>query len=238
MKRESMRRLPFRIFDLLMRSFRPDSQSDQLSITHNTAVEKLTQISNAKVLEIGSRDVSNVVRRNMFPNAAEYVGFDVLAGNNVDIVGDAHQLSEYVSGKYFDIVYSYSVFEHLMFPWKAALEINRVLKTGGYVMTMTHPAWPEHEMPWDFWRFPRNSFHSIFNATTGFEIEEVIEGRAMRAFPLFEDVPMRAMYKYKLNGAVFCLARKISDYDNEKLRWDMKIEDVMDTMYPPRRDFL
>lgn len=101
-------------------------------------------------------------------------------------------------------------------------------------MTATHPAWPEHEMPWDFWRFPKNSFLSMFNQTTGFEVKHTTEGRAMRAFPLYSDKPMRRMYRYKLNGSVFCLAQKTHDYDRDKLRWDMKIEEVVDTMYPPK----
>ncbi len=92
------------------------------------------------MLEIGSRNVSGPVRRDMFPNAVEYVGIDVREGENVDVVGDVHELSKLVPNNHFDIVYSISVFEHLLFPWKAALEINKALKPGGHVMTATHPA--------------------------------------------------------------------------------------------------
>lgn len=227
---------PYHLTNILMRPFRKSSKHDQLTVVQNQSIEKLRELKNPKVLEIGSRVVSRINRRDMFPNAATYVGFDVLEGENVDVVGDTHQLSDYFPENEFDIIYSISVFEHLMFPWKAALEINKVLKVGGYVLTSTHPAWPEHEMPWDFWRFPQNSFTSLFNNKTGFEIEQVIEGRAMRAFPLFTDKPMRRIYRNKLNGSVFCLARKVADYDREKFKWDMKVEDVVDTMYPALKD--
>ena len=66
-----------------------------------------------------------------------YVGVDVHPGPNVDVVGDAHRLSQLVDGP-FDAVYSISTFEHLAMPWKVVLEINRVLRDGGLLFTATH----------------------------------------------------------------------------------------------------
>ena len=66
-----------------------------------------------------------------------YTGIDIVAGENVDVVGDAHQLSEYFDEDCFDAVFSISTFEHLAMPWKAAIEINRVMKTGGVLMGTT-----------------------------------------------------------------------------------------------------
>ena len=57
-----------------------------------------------RVLEIGSREVtgkSNV--RERFADA-QYVGFDLYAGRNVDVVGDAHKLASYFEGEKFDLV--------------------------------------------------------------------------------------------------------------------------------------
>lgn len=124
MKPESIGKTPYRIFNMLTRPLRKDPKKDDLTQIHNESVDMLRKLKGPKVLEIGSRNVSNVTRKDLFPNASKYVGFDVLDGENVDVVGDAHQLSEYVAENSFDIVYSVSVFEHLMFPWKAALEIN------------------------------------------------------------------------------------------------------------------
>lgn len=126
------------------------------------------QVSSPSILEIGSRNVSGVTRRDLFPHCGDYVGFDVLAGEGVDVVGDAHQLAKFFPMEHFDFIYSISVFEHLLCPWKVVLEMNTVMKLGGYVFVSTHPVWPEHEVPWDFWRFPGNGFHSLFNQYTGF----------------------------------------------------------------------
>ena len=43
------------------------------------------------------------------------------------------------------------------------LELNKVLRVGGVIQVVTHPAWPPHELPWDFWRFPKGAFTALFN---------------------------------------------------------------------------
>ena len=85
-----------------------------------------------RVLEIGARARSGVTRRELFPPPVVYVGLDVSAGPNVDVVGDAHHLSQFVTGK-FDAAFSISTFEHLLMPWKVVLELNKILRDGGLV---------------------------------------------------------------------------------------------------------
>lgn len=187
------------------------------------------------VLEIGSRNVTGITRRNLFPNCKEYVGFDILPGEAVDVVGDVHKLSEYFNKEYFDIVYCISVFEHLLFPWKATLEINKVMKMGGYLHISTHPVWPEHEMPWDFWRFPKNGFYALFNKYTGFEIISLTEGLPCKAYSLVDDPPTRGLWFRRINQGVSLIVKKIGNYKNDLLKWDIDISDVVNTMYPDKK---
>ena len=49
------------------------------------------------VVELGARNVSGVLRRGHFPNAGKYIGVDIHPGEGVDIVGDAHRLSEFIA---------------------------------------------------------------------------------------------------------------------------------------------
>ncbi len=184
------------------------------------------------MLELGSRNRSGVLRRGMFPFCEDYIGFDVLEGEGVDVVGDAHNLSKYFPRDRFDLCYSVSVFEHLMFPWKIALEMNRVLKTGGYVLVLTHPVWPAHELPWDFWRFPENSFRALFNKPTGFEIVSITEGLPGKIYSLVEDPATQLFYTYPLNIGAAVIARKTGDYREDLLKWDIDVSDVVGTMYP------
>lgn len=193
----------------------------------------LTQKAHSpSILEIGSRNVTGLTRRDLFPHCADYVGFDILAGDGVDIVGDAHKLSESCPLEYFNFVYSISVFEHLLFPWKTVLEINKVIKLGGYVFLSTHPVWPTHEMPWDFWRFQCNGFHALFNKYTGFEIVFIIEGLPCKIYSLIDDPPTRDNYSHTLNQGVAMIARKTGRYRSDLLKWDIEVADVVNTMYP------
>jgi hypothetical protein len=138
------------------------------------------------VLEIGSRvgfneiNVQQAIIRGLLPKEITYVGLDITEGANVDVVGDAHSLSRHFDPERFAAIYSLAVFEHLIMPWKAAVEMNRVMKLGGIAYVMSHQTFPLHDEPWDFWRFSDKAWQAIFNRFTGFEIVDA--GLAARAY--------------------------------------------------------
>ena len=129
----------------------------------------VAQTPDPSLLEIGSRARSGNVYRGWFPEKLDYVGMDVHPGPNVDVVGDAHHLSRCINRR-FDFMLSISTFEHLLMPWKVALEMNKTLNDGGKALIISHPSWPLHEEPWDFFRFSKESWHGIFNVHTGFRV--------------------------------------------------------------------
>jgi len=232
-KNSATRLLP-KLLNILHYPFIKRSVDDPFHGVFKEFLSLSTQTPCPRILEIGSRNVSGVTRKNLFSNYTEYVGFDVIAGEGVDIVGDAHNLSKLFPLEYFDFIYSISVFEHLLFPWKCVLEINKAMKTGGYVFVSTHPAWPTHELPWDFWRFPQNGFHALFNQYTGFEIVSLTEGLPCKIYSLVDDAPTRKNCFGTLNQGVSLIARKIGNYRSDLLKWDIEVSDVVDTMYPSR----
>ncbi len=195
--------------------------------------QRCSAIPDATILEVGSREVSGVSRRPHFA-AARYVGMDIHEGPGVDLVGDAHQLSSIFPANHFDALFSISVFEHLAFPWKAAMEINTVLKPGGIVYISTHPVWPPHELPWDFWRFPLGGLRLLFSEALGFRVLEATEGIPGRVHSMVDDPPTRDLPYFELSLGVALIAEKIADYDREKLRWDLPIASVLDSLYPKR----
>jgi len=188
-----------------------------------------------RILEIGSREVSGVSRRSCFAKARQYVGFDIHSGPGVDLVGDAHELSRHFAPGSFDAVYSCSVFEHLAFPWKAVLEINQTLRVGGLCYVSTHPVWPPHELPWDFWRFPVAGLRLLFSEATGFKTVVAQEGLPARVHSLVDDPPTRGVSAYDLPLGVAVIAQKIGDYDRDRLRWDVPLPTVLATTYPKRQ---
>ncbi|WP_373690468.1 methyltransferase domain-containing protein [Sphingobium sp. DEHP117] len=72
--------------------------------------------------------------------------------------GQSLKCYQFFEASSFDAVYSVSVFEHLLMPWKVALEMNRVLRMGGIAYIHTHQTLGLHDMPWDFWRFSDTSW--------------------------------------------------------------------------------
>lgn len=114
-----------------------------------------------KVLEVGSRDICGSARRwftkdgqqkeptERFP---EYVGIDIVQGNLVDLLMNAHEM-QFERGE-FSVVISTSALEHDTDPFKTMSEIRRVLRYGGYLI-LTVPSWkgcPPH-CEHDYWRF-------------------------------------------------------------------------------------
>jgi hypothetical protein len=186
---------------------------------------------NGKVLELGSRSVSDNTQRTSFPPPLQYVGFDLLAGPNVDVVGDAHELSRYFPAESIDGVFSNSVFEHLLMPWKVILETNKILKIGGVVLIMTHPTWPPHELPWDFWRYQENAFWSLFNRATGFELLATVTGTPARLFPAGRQLYLSGTIKTVCPMGVAALARKTGPHD-PRLAWPVSVRDITPTSYP------
>lgn len=182
-----------------------------------------------RVLELGSRNRSGIVRKDLVSDHLEYVGLDILDGENVDVVGDAHELSRIFPPESFNAVFATSVFEHLMMPWKVVIELNRVLKQEGLVMLTSHQTWPMHDVPWDYWRFSDQGWHALFNAATGFEILETALGERCSIVPhalhaVTQDLDVQPAY---CASAMLC--RKIG---STMLQWNVNIRDLTNTNYP------
>jgi len=166
--------------------------------------------SGQHVLELGSRARSGVVNRGRIERAT-YTGLDVLAGPNVDVVGDAHFLPKALHGK-FSGAFSISTVEHLLMPWKVAAEINLVLRTGGLVLTQTHQTWTVHDAPWDFFRFSRDSWRGLFNEATGFRIERAIYSEPATVVALEQSRNEATRFDWERGFlASICLARKVGE---------------------------
>ena len=190
--------------------------------------DKINQPGFDRVLEIGSRARSGVVRREKFANK-RYTGIDILEGPNVDVVGDAHSLSSYFAPESFDAIYSVSTFEHLAMPWKVALELNKVMRVGGVAYFVTHQALGMHDMPWDFWRFSDTAWDSLFNEFTGFKKCAAFLGGPMTLVP--------TIYYDHWKGYEGALGFSISSVTVEKtgpsqLSWNLDVRQAIRGIYP------
>jgi len=191
-----------------------------------------------EILEVGSRRVTGFCFRDVFQNA-NYTGFDLYEGENVDVVGDAHKLSSYFDKK-FDLIFSSAVFEHLAMPWVVSLEIIKLLKCGGSVFIETHYCFGSHERPWHFFQYSENALNVLFPECFGMKC--IKKGVSNLLSAEFSSVSSEYLIGKKVGG-LYChsefLGKKIEDVLDEKLDWkNVQLEDVVgNTMYPPNSKF-
>jgi len=203
---------------------------------HANFISYLSEIGNKKgmkILEIGSRVVTGSNFRSYFSNA-EYIGFDIYEGENVDIVGDAHKLSKYFdSSMKFDIIFSHAVFEHLAMPWLLPIEISKLLNIGGIVFVETHFSFSSHERPWHFYQFSDMALRTLFNSSLGFEcIEAGFSNPIAGRFSEFADDYLKNTPVNDLYCHCGYLGRKVNDVVD--FDWnEVSLEDIVEnTMYP------
>jgi SAM-dependent methyltransferase len=205
--------------------------------SHRNYLQYLTNCGNRegiRILEIGSREVTGKSDARTRFSKAEYVGFDFYPGSNVDVVGDAHKLSQYFANQQFDIIYSIAVFEHFAMPWVVATEIAKLLKPGGIVFVETHLSHGSHERPWHFFQFSDMALRVLFSPALGFEcIEAGASNPIVGRFSALADDYL----KFRPVTGLYChsefLGRKVRDvasFDWNKLNME---EIVGDTKYPP-----
>lgn len=190
-----------------------------------------------RVLEVGSRAVTGAVFRPHFTNA-KYIGFDIYEGPNVDVVGDAHKMSDYFDeGEKFDLIFSSAVFEHLHMPWIVVQEIQKLLKVGGCVFVETHFSFSSHERPSNFFQFSDLGLRALFNDALGFEwidggMSNPMRGYfSLRADKYLRYVPIKELY---CHSAILCKkVREVTGFD-----WNnCAITDLVEgAQYPLVRD--
>jgi len=127
--------------------------------------ERARRLEAPRVLELGTARAipeRSTMHRDLVPHAAEFLGTDLVPGADVDIVADVHRLSEVAGEEAFDVILSFSTFEHLKYPHRAAHEVLKTLTVGGLVFVQTHQAFPLHAYPADYFRFTPAGVRSLF----------------------------------------------------------------------------
>lgn len=191
--------------------------------------EMAGSLPNPRVLEIGSRNKFGMTWKWFLPTPCQYVGFDIKEGENVDVVGDAHFLSRYFPENSFDLIYSFAVFEHLMVPWKVAIEMNRVMAIGAIGFLIAPQAYPLHEQPSDFFRFSDMAWHAIFNRLTGFEVIGAGMSDRVYVVPVNINPVNWRIDEYPAYSGSNVLVRKVAE---SSVDWPIDAKDLIDSAYP------
>lgn len=238
-------RVAFRLLARLESYFDRSFLVDDVPLSGNLIPWELLQSVEAahgrrlRILEIGSREVTGVSEARARFATADYVGFDFYPGRNVDVVGDAHQLSSYFAeGERFDLIYSIACFEHFAMPWKVATEISKLLHVGGIVLIKTHFSFSSHERPWNFFQFSDMGLRVLFPSILGFECLEA--GMSNPIVGRFSALAAKEL-RYQPVRGLYCgseyLGRKVRN--EPTFDWNrVSTQDLVEgTLYPtPRGD--
>lgn len=138
---------------------------------HQSSIEKMTIFRDRylfakvneplRILDLGSQDV-NGSYRPLFSNSSwNYLGLDMVTGNNVDIVLSTPYTWKELASESADVVISGQAFEHIEYFWITMLEIARVLKPGGLCCILAPSSGSEHRYPVDCWRFYPDGMRSL-----------------------------------------------------------------------------
>lgn len=115
----------------------------------------------AWILDLGSRDVQGQgeVYRKVVPEGCEYVGADLEAGDNVDIV--LEEVYDWGIVEKYDVIISGQTFEHIAWPWKTMVEIEKALREDGYAILINPFKQGEHRYPEDCWRILPDGWQAL-----------------------------------------------------------------------------
>lgn len=130
--------------------------------------------------------------------AATYTTFDVVPGENIDVVGDVLK-APFADGS-FDSIVSTQVLEHVEKPWVMVSEMRRILRPGGICIVSAPFMFPYHAHPCDFFRFTTEGMKSLF-VNENFEIVEIDSyGKTFTVFSEIIHLTFFSPYEEKKRG--------------------------------------
>lgn len=126
-------------------------------------VEKVAKSlpTGSSILDAGAGES---VYKKLFSHCS-YKAIDLAVGEsrwnyaNLDYVGSLHEMP--IENEIFDDVLCTQVLEHLEWPRESVKEMHRVLKPGGKLYMTVPMAHPEHQTPYDFFRYTSYGLESI-----------------------------------------------------------------------------
>jgi hypothetical protein len=131
-------------------------------------VEKHRDRLRDPMLEIGSRHYAAATSSDFrgLCRGHSYVGVDMLAGDNVDLVvdftNDFGRVDEQLGGRRFGTVLCLSVMEHVGDIFSFAKNLTAIMAPGGVLFLSVPFNWRFHGYPSDYWRFSPEGVKQLF----------------------------------------------------------------------------
>ncbi len=168
------------------------------------------------ILDLGSQDINGSYRPLFDRSPWRYLGVDMAAGKNVDVVlRDPYRWREIEAGS-ADVIVSGQTFEHTEFFWLTMREMTRALKPGGLCCIIAPSAGEEHRYPLDCWRV----YPDGLRAAARYAGLETIE-----AWTQWEDLPQYDSESNKWHDSVL-VARRPNE--QRKRNWGRRLNDWLE----------
>jgi glycosyltransferase involved in cell wall biosynthesis/SAM-dependent methyltransferase len=139
---------------LLFSGMRNPAVQDESHISNPLPAHVVQRIRNTPGMVL---NLSAGGTQERLPNVVEV---EAAIFRHTDVVADSHHLP--FTDAMFEGVVSLNAFEHYAEPLRAAAEIRRVLKPGGWLLLHTAFLQPEHEAPWHFYNCTREGLARWF----------------------------------------------------------------------------
>ena len=127
--------------------------------------------TNARVLDAGAGEG---YYRDYFLHACyhatDFGKVEQKSYGQVDYISNLAQIP--IRNDSYDFIICTQVFEHLPEPNRAIMELYRVLKPGGQLWFSTPLFFPEHEEPFDYFRYTQFGLRHLLSSV-GFDVQEV-----------------------------------------------------------------
>jgi hypothetical protein len=148
----------------------PPPDLEIVASSYAAAMDRIASRARGPVLQIGSRaSILDTKATNWRRRLASlpFVGLDIAAGDNVDVVGDiAGDLADLrtrLDTAEFGTIICAHVLEHVRQPWCAARNIEQLLMPGGMVFIQVPWVQAYHPFPEDYWRLSFAGVKSLFD---------------------------------------------------------------------------
>ena len=113
------------------------------------------------ILDLGSQDINGSYRPLFALPPWRYVGVDLMAGPNVDVVlSDPYDWRE-LAPESADVILAGQTFEHTEFFWETMRQLARTLKIDGICCIIVPSSGPEHRFPVDCWRMYPDGLRAV-----------------------------------------------------------------------------
>jgi SAM-dependent methyltransferase len=90
-----------------------------------------------------------------------------------------HEYSYPIADDTYDVIISANVLEHVKKFWRWFDELKRIVKPGGYIITIAPISWPYHEAPVDCWRIYPEGIRALYEDTGLIDVLSVFESLEM-----------------------------------------------------------